>query len=102
LQPGGRLYVSVPDMDILAALFLDKESHSVEEQFFVMRMIFGGHVDAYDHHKVGLNESFLASFLIHAGFKNICRVGSFGLFDDSSEGQFKGTPISLNVIAEKD
>ncbi len=101
LIPGGKLYVSVPDLDTLAGLILDKENLSGDERFFVMRMIFGGHIDKYDFHSVGLNEVFLASFLQLAGFVNIRRVSGFGLFEDTSNMQFKGVTISLNVIADK-
>lgn len=101
LVPGGRLYVSVPDMDVLAELFLAKDQLSLEERFFVMRMMFGGHVDRYDYHVVGLNEEFLGEFLELAGFDNVTRVGDFGLFEDTSAMRFRGVAISVNLIAEK-
>lgn len=101
LEPGGRMYTSVPDMDILAALFLTKDQLTIDERFHVMRMMFGGHVDQYDYHYVGLNQEFLASFLHQTGFINIRRVQEFGIFSDTSALQFKGVPISLNLIAEK-
>jgi predicted SAM-dependent methyltransferase len=101
LAPGGTLYISVPDLDVLAGLMLAKDELSLDERFLVMRMIFGGHVDKYDYHYVGLNQDFLASFLGMAGFVNLRRVPRFGLFDDTSNLVFKDTPISLNVIAEK-
>src|SRR3989344_5559810 len=63
LKPGGKVYISVPDLDILAKLFLAKDWLSLEERVFVMRMIFGGHVNRHDYHVVGLNEDFLAAFL---------------------------------------
>src|ERR1700743_1099354 len=55
LIPGGMLHVSVPDMDVCARLFLDKQQFTTEERWFIMRMIFGGHVDQYDYHLIGLN-----------------------------------------------
>lgn len=101
LQPGGRIFISVPDLDTLAELILSKDKLSVSERFFVMRMIFGGHIDKYDYHVVGLNEDFLTEFLTTAGFVNIERVPEFGLFSDTSSMLFKGVAISLNLIAEK-
>ena len=102
LKPGGRVYVSVPDMDTLAALFLlSKERLSFGERFEVMCMLFGGHISKHDYHVVGLNEEFLTAFLTEAGFANIRRVGEFGLFNDSSSFMFRGMPVSLNMIAEK-
>jgi len=101
LVPGGAVYISVPDLDVLSRLFLEKDRLSLEERFFVMRMMFGGHVDKYDYHVVGLNQDFLASFLQQAGFTNLRRMDSFGFFRDTSAMVFKGTPISVNVTAQK-
>lgn len=101
LIPGGRVLISVPDMDVLADLFLAKDRLSIDERFFVMRMMFGGHVDKYDYHVVGLNEEFLAFFLQESGYVRIRRVASLGLFGDTSEMVFGGVRISLNMIAEK-
>lgn len=101
LVPGGRLYVSVPDMDILCRLFLERKQLSGDDRFMVMRMMFGGHVDEYDYHVVGLNDEFLGAFLHGAGFVNIRRVPGFGLFDDTSAMAFRGVPISLNIICNK-
>ena len=101
LAPGGTLYVSVPDLETLATLFLQRDKLSDGERFQVMRMMFGGHVDRYDYHQVGLDVSFLAGFLDEAGFVNLQRSGSFGFFQDTSNMFFAGVPISLNIIAEK-
>jgi predicted SAM-dependent methyltransferase len=99
LTSGGKLHLSVPDMDVLAQLFLSKEHLDVEERFMVMRMIFGGHVDTYDYHLAGLNQEFLSEFLLTAGYHNIERVHSLGFFSDTSEMEFKGVRISLNMVA---
>jgi predicted SAM-dependent methyltransferase len=101
LSPNGTLCVSVPDLDVLARLFLDRTLLSVQDRYLVMRMIFGGHMDKYDYHLVGLNEEFLASFLHSASFIGIRRVSEFGLFDDTSRMKLKSVPISLNMIAMK-
>ena len=101
LIPGGSVLLSVPDLDILAALFLQKNLLTGEDRFMVMRMMFGGHVDKFDYHFVGLNEEFLAAFLHRAGYVNIQRVPGFGLFVDTSSMVFKGTAISLNMTAQK-
>jgi predicted SAM-dependent methyltransferase len=50
LEPGGSLLVSVPDLDTLARLFVDRERLSMPDRFTIMRMIFGGHTDRYDYH----------------------------------------------------
>ncbi len=100
LSPGGKIYISVPDLDILAGLFLNKDL-SLDERFHVVRMIFGGHIDQHDYHQVGLNMELLAAFAGTAGFENIERVDEFGLFNDTSSYRFVDVPISLNIIAYK-
>ena len=99
--PARTLYISVPDLDVLAALFLDGQSLAAEERFFAMQMIFGGHQDKYDYHCVGLDVEFLGGFLHMAEFVNVRRVEIFGIFNDSSALRFKGKLISLNMIAQK-
>jgi len=101
LTPGGKVYISVPDLDVLAGIILSKTQLTIDERFFVMRMIFGGHVDKYDYHLVGLNEEFLHAFLHSAGYVNIRKVNEFGFFQDTSTMLYKGVAISLNMIAEK-
>ena len=66
-----------------------------------MRMIFGGQTDEFDYHYFGWNFEFMKNFLEVAGFRNIEKVQSLGLFDDTSDYKPYGFPISLNVIATK-
>jgi predicted SAM-dependent methyltransferase len=100
LAPEGMLHISVPDMDILARLFLDRQL-TIKDRFEVMRMIFGGHLDRYDYHVVGLNEEFLRQFLAAVGFVQVARVPDFDICKDTSLLIFNGVPISLNVTALK-
>ena len=101
LEPAGVLRLSVPDLDVLAHLLLQRHSLDVNLRFLVMRMIFGGHMHEHDYHQVGLNQDFLASFLARAGFDKIERVTRHGLFADTSETVVAGTLISLNLNAYK-
>jgi len=101
LVPGGVLRLSVPDLDILAHLLLQRHKLDLKQRFGVMRMIFGGHRDAHDYHLAGLNQDFLARFLAEAGFDGLQRVPRHGLFKDTSELIVAGTPISLNLTACK-
>jgi predicted SAM-dependent methyltransferase len=101
LTPAGTLCVSVPDLDILARLFIDRTLLSAQDRFLVMRMIFGGHIDKYDYHLVGLNEEFLTAYFQAAGFTEMRRVAEFGLFQDTSLVKLKEVPISLNMVAIK-
>lgn len=99
LEPGGVLRLSVPDLDVLAHLLLQRHQLDVNQRFMVMRMMFGGHVNSADYHQVGLNQDFLAAFLREAGFAHAERVARHGLFRDTSDMVFAGRPISLNVLA---
>ncbi len=101
LQPGGVLHLSVPDLDILAHLLLQKHKLDVRQRFEVMRMVFGGHMDAHDYHLVGLNQDFLGVYLGQAGFERVQRVQRHDLFRDTSNMVVAGTAISLNVNAFK-
>jgi predicted SAM-dependent methyltransferase len=98
LVPSGRLYVAVPDMTVLSALFLEKDL-ALNERFGLVKLMYGAHEDAYDHHKVGFDFTILQYFLTEAGFVDVVRVPDFELFDDTSRGHFAGRPISLNAVA---
>ena len=101
LEPGGVLRLSVPDIDILAHLLLQRQALDVNQRFQVMRMIFGGHTHRHDYPQVGLNQDFMSAFLDRAGFVNLQRVGRHGLFADTSDTRVLGTSISLNLNAYK-
>jgi predicted SAM-dependent methyltransferase len=100
LMPGGRLMFSVPDLDILCRLFVAPE-RTPAEKMLLMRMMFGGRIDAHDVHYSGLTWDFMQDYLGRAGFRSARRVAAFGLFEDASSVQFAGEPISLNVEAWK-
>jgi len=100
LAPGGRLRISVPDLETLCRLFLHPDL-DLEGRFHVMRIIFGGQTDPHDFHKAGLTYGFLEDYLRVAGFREIARVDDFGLFDDTSTLRLGGVPVSLNVQALK-
>lgn len=100
IAPGGQLCLSVPDMDRLAALILNK-SLSFKERFVAMRMLFGGQSNDYDFHQVGLNFEILSLYLRSNGFYQIRRIDNFGYFKDSSRKVHAGIQISLNIRARK-
>lgn len=100
LQPGGRLMISVPDLEVLCALYLEA-AEKPGQRHHVMRMMFGGQTDAYDFHYIGYDFHFLSSLLTAAGFSTVQRVENFGLFSDTSSYVCYGRAISLNLIATK-
>lgn len=98
LIPKGELMISVPDLDTLCTLFMNKEL-PLQSRYHVMRMMFGGQIDDFDFHYIGLNLEILLNYLEPAGFASAKRVQNFGLFNDTSSYEPYGVPISLNVIA---
>lgn len=101
LEPKGKIYIGVPDLDSLAEMLCDKANYSMTDRFGIMRIIFGGHVDQYDYHYTGFNFEILSAYLRETGFVDIEKMQNFGLFQDTSNMVFKGKPVSLNVIAYK-
>ena len=100
LKKDGKFYISVPDLDILCKIFIEKKAPP-KVKFHVMRMMFGGQTDEFDYHYFGWNYEFLNSYLIEAGFKKNERVKTFDIFNDTSSFAPYGPLISLNVIAYK-
>lgn len=100
LPQGGKLSLSVPDLDTLAWLFTNPQ-FATAERFQIMRIIFGGQSDEYDFHHVGFNLAFMFDYLKDVGFSSVEHVESLGLFDDTSEMKVGDVRVSLNLIAVK-
>jgi predicted SAM-dependent methyltransferase len=100
LKPAGFVEISVPNLEALARLMLDKSLTS-EQHFHVMRIIFGGHMHPHDYHQVGFTETILKDLLSEAGFVDIHCVEPFTHFPDNSSMLYAGELISLNIRAKK-
>lgn len=100
LVPGGKFYISVPDLDVLCHQFHNPRLE-MPQRFHLMRMMFGGQTDAFDYHYIGLNLEFLVNYLQNAGFYSLEQVENLDLFEDTSCFAPHGVPISLNLIAIK-
>ncbi len=100
LKPGGKLLISVPDLQILCWLYINPNLMPIE-RFRLMRMMFGGQTNIYDVHKVGFDFGILGIFLEQVGFEDYEAVSEFGLFQDCSSLRVLDTLISLNVVATK-
>jgi predicted SAM-dependent methyltransferase len=99
LAPGGRLFVSVPDLQYLLGYFLEPTT-TLYQKKVIIDYIYGGQYGPYDFHKVGFYENYLRERLEHYGFCNISRVGYFRVFVDSSSSSYlPGKPLSLNFVA---
>lgn len=100
IKPGGMFKVGVPDLEALARLIL-APNLDVQRRWYVMRMIYGGHIDDFDYHYVGYTFQIMGQLLHQTGFRDIKRVVSFGLFQDTTELVYEGTRISLNMQGTK-
>ncbi|MDP3514123.1 MAG: hypothetical protein Q8S20_15400 [Sulfuritalea sp.] len=100
LSAGGKLYLSVPDLETLSSLLLNP-SLDMAEKFQVMRMLFGAQTTPSDFHQIGFTFEFLVDYLRDVGFESVEHVESFGLFNDMSDFVFAGQLISLNLIVTK-
>ncbi|NJK60332.1 MAG: methyltransferase domain-containing protein, partial [Oscillatoriales cyanobacterium SM2_1_8] len=54
LQPGGCLYLAVPDLDTLCRLYIQPQ-RTVAEKHFLMSIIFGGQKTLLDVHRSGFS-----------------------------------------------
>jgi predicted SAM-dependent methyltransferase len=100
LVPGGKLYVSVPDLETMCWMFTSP-TYNVADKFSLMKVIYGGQTDAHDFHHIGYTFDFLVDMLRDAGFQSMEHVESLGLFEDTSELVFLGQRVSLNLIVSK-
>jgi len=101
LADNGQMLISVPDMDILCRMFLEKDKLTLDQRYHVMRMMFGGQSNQYDFHYAGLNLEILQKLAKQAGLKVQRRVKRFGIFPDHSSYRYAGELISLNVVLVK-
>jgi len=105
LRPGGRLRLSVPDFDLIIAMYqgCDREIEPIEPP------LLGGQTDAYNYHKSLYNRTRLETLLRAAGFTAVREwkpdEDDLATFDDWSRRGLpvkdKYYPISLNVEGTK-
>ncbi len=62
LMPGGKLMVAVPDMNILAQLFVWSDIKDADK-VLMMQMMFGGQTDETDFHCIGFDLEILGVHL---------------------------------------
>lgn len=101
LKPGGKMYISVPNLEVLCRFFAMKDEFTFKQRLMLMHMMFGGHSSNHDYHYTGFDFDILAHFLANAGFTRMIPVEELGIFEDTSVVCIKGVPISLNVIVLK-
>ena len=101
LRPGGLLLVSVPDFELLAREYL-RSDITEKARRWLLKVIFGGGIDHYDHHRTGFSQDSLSAALIQAGFVRPHRVGLMRFFhNDMSTVAFGNKLVSINMAANK-
>ncbi len=110
LRPGGKLFICVPDEEILFRVYLDNLSlyHTEEGKNLVDRACFltyGAQRNKYDYHFYGYSFATLKALLESIGFKNVQRFDRKELkivpFHDCSISKIGDIEMSLNVEASK-
>ena len=110
LRPGGRLYVCVPDSEVLFKVYLDNLAlydteegrHLVDRACYIA---YGGQANKYDFHCYGYSFVTLRDMLESVGFSSVKRFDRSELavvpFRDISMVDIGGLPMSLNMEASK-
>jgi predicted SAM-dependent methyltransferase len=110
LNKGGKLYICVPDIEVLIKLYITNlgsynDIKAKETVDLACNVMYGGQVNKYDFHHYGYSFATLSNLLTTAGFINIRRFVKddvfFVNFNDASSATINGVPISLNIVAEK-
>lgn len=107
LQPGGKLRISVPDMDRIVQVYAKNFDHFQKPGHTPwIGLIYGGQTTPYDFHKTGFNACWLRHLLERNGFTD-CReyphLPHFvpGTQDASLVKEPFGEFLSLNMVATR-
>jgi predicted SAM-dependent methyltransferase len=110
LKPGGKLYICVPDEEVLFRVYLDnlprydtqEGKHLVDRACY---LAYGGQSNRHDFHFYGYSFTTLKYLLESVGYRNVRRFDRSGLDiefpQDVSVAQVDSFPMSLNVEASK-
>jgi len=110
LRSGGKLYICVPDLEVLFKIYLDNLSqyHTEKGRYLVnlsCAVTYGGQTNKYDFHYNGYSFITLKYLLEEVGFTNVQTFDrsqlKLGEFIDASFAKIDDVPISLNVEAIK-
>jgi predicted SAM-dependent methyltransferase len=103
LRPGGRLRISVPDLNKICSLYVKNIDWFYPPNNPWIGLLWGGQKDIYDYHKTGFNYPYLEWLLTKTNFTDVKEVYSnddLGIVD-ASQNRLPFGEISLNVEAIK-
>jgi SAM-dependent methyltransferase len=107
LRPGGRVRISVPDLDAIIKIYVKHWDHfQTDGNAPWIGLLYGGQIDPFDFHRTGFNECWLRHLLRVAGFVDIQRYPDEphfipGVRDSSSLKEPFGQQLSLNMMASR-
>lgn len=110
LKPDGKIYICVPDEELLFKIYIDNLPfyHTEEGKYLVDRacyLTYGGQTNKYDFHFYGYSFVTLKHILESVGFKNVQRFdrskSEIVPFFDISMAKINNLPMSLNAEASK-
>lgn len=107
LTEGGQLFVAVPDLEALCAIYLSSlHGRDAETLDLAAGMIYGGQGNPYNFHSNGFSLVTMKAMLESVGFDEVRRfdAGSLGFVTppgDGANSSIGGVPTSLNVAARK-
>ena len=100
LEPGGILYVAVPDFERVVELYRTCDTGLTD---WMTNYLWGDQAYPTAYHYAGFDESRLRKLLLLAGFSEASRVENFHIGDpnDCSRGKstFDGKSVSRNMVA---
>ena len=110
LEPGGKLYLSIPNLETLTRVYLDSigdyETEDGRDDAEVARnIIYGGQSDKFDFHYSGYSFVTIKALLLSFGFSSVDTFTDsdidFAAFHEGHSARLRGLSISLNVVAVK-
>lgn len=100
IEPGGKLYVAVPDFERCVELY---QMGGLTQ--WLQEFVSGGHEYPTAKHEAIFDEGKLTRLLREAGFADVFRVESFPMSEDDDcsnlASTLDGQRVSLNLIAVK-
>lgn len=110
LKPGSKMYICVPDQEVLFRVYLDNlpRYNTEEGRYLVDRacyLTYGGQTNRHDFHFYGYSFTTLKHLLESVGFCDVKRFErgntNLALPNDISVAHVDSFPMSLNVEASK-
>jgi len=103
LKKGGKMWISVPDIDVIADLHCKHKDRLGPPSFPWNALIYGGQEYPGNFHHVGFNEKFLRYCMAKAGLVGMKKMPKIPIdgVTDYSTCRYEGTLISLNMEATR-